>query len=248
MLAVFCLLTTSPAYADDTAKYCAPQADNVVIYIDRTTNYDDTDKRALVDGISRIFAALQGGERIAVRTIADNFGASTSLIDSCMPVCASKGLLGDLFSSDCTEGLAINDRNHLRDRIVKQLQQLLDDYSELPYSEIVRTIAMSSVTEIRPGRHNRLYLFTDLIENSVYMPGKAFFNDSNDKLLAKVAADQLVPDLGGAEVVVFGVGRSGKPGRPTLEQPLLVKLTDFWKRFFALAHANVTVEQSLGGL
>jgi len=244
---VFGLLASWPARADDTAKYCTAQADNVVVYIDRTTNYDDTDKRALVDGVSRIFGSLKGGERISVRTIVDNFGASTELVDSCVPFCDSNGLMS-LFTGTCTEGVAINDKNHLRDSLVRQLKQMLDNYSELPYSEILRTIAMTAPTEVRPARQNRFYLFTDLIENSAYMPGRSFFNDKNPVLIAKVEADQLIPDLGGAQVAIFGVGRSGKPERPALEQDLLVKLTDFWKRYFALAHATVSIEPSLGGL
>jgi hypothetical protein len=244
------LFWTAPAAAaidESTAKYCSSSADNVVVYVDRTTNYDAKDKQDLLDGVSAIFGALKGGERFSVRTIADSFTASQSLIDACMPVCADKGFFGDLFSSDCTEGVAINDRNHLRDRVVATIENLLNSYSDLPYSAIVRTLALTANSEIKPGQSNRLFLFTDLLENSQYLPGRDFLNQPNDQLLTKVEGDRLVPDLHGAVVKVFGVGRSGLPGRPPLAQPLLSKLMDFWTRYFAAAHATVSIQQALSG-
>ena len=240
---------TVPAVAAGaTAKYCSASADNVVVYVDRTTNYDAKDKQDLLDGVSKIFASLNGGERFSVRTIADSFTASQSLIDECVPVCVSKGFLGDLFSSDCTEGVAINDKNHLRDRVVQQLETLLNSYSDLPYSEIVRTIALTATSEIKSGQPNRLFLFTDLLENSQYLPGKDFLAKRNTELLKQIATDHLVPDLGGAEVRVFGVGRSGLPGRPPLSQHLLSKITDFWTQYFAASHSTISIQQSLSGL
>jgi len=141
-----------------TAKYCSPKADNVVVYVDRTTNYDAKDKRDLLDGVSAIFGALKGGERFSIRTIADSFASSESLIDACMPVCASQGFFGDLFSSACTEGVAINDRNHLRDRVVAMVEKLLDSYSDLPYSAIVQTLALTANAEIMLDEHKQVLI------------------------------------------------------------------------------------------
>jgi hypothetical protein len=136
----------------------------------------------------------------------------------------------------------------LRDLVVSQLRDLLSSFVELPNSEIVRTIALSASTEDRPGQNLRLYLFTDLIENSVYLPGKQFFSDKNEKLLARIIADGLVPDLSGAVVHVFGVGRGGTAERRPLDQALLAKLLDFWQRYFAAAGTTVTIQQSLGAV
>lgn len=246
-LAAVALQATGAVAGSATAKYCSPTADNVVVYIDRTTNYDDTDKRDLLAGISSVYQSLKGGERLSIRTIADSFTTSASLIDECVPVCADKGFFGDLLSSDCTEGVAISDKNRLRDQVVQQVRSLLDAYSDLPYSEIVRTISMSSTAEIRPAQPNKLFLFTDLIENSQYLPGKEFWNTGNDKLLPKLTTDGLIPDLKGAQVRVFGVGRSGKPGRPALEQDLMKKLTEFWTAYFMAAGASLVIQQSLSG-
>lgn len=225
-----------------------PDAANIVVYVDRTTPYDPTDKTDLVDGVSRLFENLKGGERFTIRTIADSFTASTSLLDQCVPFCPDQGPLGDLFGS-CTEGVMLNDRKHLRQEVVRQLQSLLANFTELPNSEIVRTIGLSAPGEMRVGRTNRLYLFTDLIENSLYLPGKRFFSDKNDLLLKQIATDGLIPDLTGAQIQIFGVGRGGNPGdRHPLDQALLSKLTDFWQRYFAAAKAIVTIQQALGAV
>ena len=244
LVAVATLAASAALAAPD---YCADTAANVVVYVDKTTPYDDTDKTALVDGVSRLFESLSGGERFTIRTIAQSFTASVSLMDACVPYCPPGGLFGDLFS-DCTEGMMLNDRKHVRDLVVGQLRALLADFVELPNSEIVRTIALSASSEQRPSQPLRIYAFTDLIENSVYLPGKQFFSDSNDKLLARIEADGLVPDLAGASVRIFGVGRGGTAERRPLDQALLTKLMDFWQRYFAAAGATVTIQQSLGAV
>ena len=143
------ILLVGPAIAD-AAKYCAPDAANVVVYVDKTTPYDATDKTDLVDGVSRLFENLKGGERFTIRTIADSFTSGTSLLDQCVPFCPDQGMLGDLFGS-CTEGVMLNDRKHLRQEVVRQLQSLLANFTELPNSEIVRTIGLSAPGELRAG-------------------------------------------------------------------------------------------------
>ena len=47
---ILSLLATGIARAE-ARSYCAPDAANLVVYVDKTTPYDETDKRALIDGI-----------------------------------------------------------------------------------------------------------------------------------------------------------------------------------------------------
>lgn len=244
---ILSLLATGIARAE-ARTYCAPDAANLVVYVDKTTPYDETDKRALIDGIGRLFESLVGGERFSLRTIAESFSASTSLLDACLPWCPAAGLFDSLFGS-CNEGLVASDRKALRTRLVGQLRDLLDNFVELPNSEIVRTIAITLPIELRPGRPNHVYMFTDLIENSTYLPGKDFFGKKTPVLLARVAADGLVPPLTGVDVHVFGVGRGGNPAdRHPLDQALLEKLTGFWTGYFAAAGASLTIQPALGAL
>lgn len=245
VLALVACATPGAAHAANTDKYCVEGADNVVIYVDRTTPYDEIDKQALIDGVSRVFESLAGGERFVMRTITDASVRSEVLVRSCVPVCKAGGFLDDLFG-DCTEGVMLNDRKHLRTEIVGRMQSLLENFVELPYSDIVATIAHTAPGELQPSGRNRFYLFTDLIENSPNVPGKDFFSTKNEKLIARLTRQGFVPALAGADIRVFGVGRSGKPERPPLDPDLLRKLTEFWHAYFEQAQAKLAIQQSLG--
>jgi hypothetical protein len=248
MLLICAVLATGPTKASENEKYCLEHGDNIVVYIDRTTPYDEIDKQALIDGVSRVFESLAGGERFVMRTITDASVRSATLVRSCVPICRSNGFLEDLFSPTCTEGVMLNDRKHLRSEIVAQMQALLENFVEQPYSDIVGTIAGTAPSEMRPSGANRFYLFTDLIENSPNIPGKDFFSIKNSKLIAKVTEQRLLPSLTGADIRIFGVGRSGKPDRPPLDPQLLKKLMEFWEGYFRAAGAHLTIQQSLGAI
>ena len=123
--------STNSAAAVDNSRFCSETAANIVLYLDVTTPYDDVDKQALVDGATRIFESLKGGERISIRTIADEFSSSRRLLDLCVPYCESHGLLRDLFS-DCTEGVVINEKKRLKASIAIELRSDADR-GNLPY-------------------------------------------------------------------------------------------------------------------
>jgi hypothetical protein len=244
-------LAAIPARAgitEETAKYCAEAATNTVFYLDVTTPFDPLDQASLIDGVEKIYAGLDDGDRLSIRTIEDAFPRSRRLFDACMPWCESTGFVDDLFS-DCTEGVVIEDRRHLQTEVVRVIKALAQGSVELPHSEIVRTVAMSSGEEYRPGQGNRLVIFSDMIENSEYLPSSRFLSRKNSDLLSDLAKDRLVPDLHDAEVIVFGVGRKGDPdSREVLEQDKIEKLVDFWEGFFSLAGATVRMQPNLGAL
>lgn len=236
--------TTAPGYAAPERDYCSAEATNIVFYLDVTSAYDDTDKSVLIDGVGRIFATLKGGERLSIRTIEDTFTNSRRLLDTCMPVCEG-GFLGDLFS-DCTEGLMIEDRKALQRKIVDAIGgRLSTATAELPYSEIVRTLGVSAKEELRQGRRNLVYIYSDLIENSEYLPGGEFLTAPDGQLIEKLATANLLPDLWEAEVRVFGVGRAGTTDRPALPQDKLQKVMSFWNMYFAACGATVTMQPNL---
>jgi hypothetical protein len=250
-VAALALLPSRAALGDiteDTAKYCSDTAANIVFYLDVTTPFDPIDQASLIDGVEKIYARLGGGDRLSIRTIEDAFPRSRRLFDACMPWCESGGFIDDLFS-DCTEGVVIDDRRHLQVEMVRVIRELAGSSVELPHSEIVRTIAMSSGEEYRAGRANRLVIFSDMIENSEYMPSSRFLSRKNSDLLSDIAKDGLVPDLRRAEAVVFGIGRKGDPdSREVLEQEKVEKIADFWDGFFVLAGATVRMQPNLGVL
>ncbi len=242
---VFWIASACTAAALDNSSFCSKSAPNVVLYLDVTTPYDDVDKQTLVDGATRIFESLKGGERVSIRTIADEFSSSRRLLDLCVPYCESHGMLHDIFLSDCTEGVVINEKKKLKASIARELLDAMSTAGNLPYSEIVRTLSLSANEEFRSGRENDFYVFSDLIENSQYLPGKKFLWEPTDKLLAVVRQDGLIPKLSGATVKVFGVGRGGNPEhRDALPQDVLERVQGFWRTYFTEAGASLTLQQN----
>ena len=238
-------LVTSTSATAAEKTFCSNTAPNVVVFLDVTTPYDEGDKATLVEGVSRIFEALEGGTRLSMRTIEDESTSSHRLVDICIPFCPSEGFWIDLLS-DCTDGVIIDTKKQQRLMISEALVQTTKNRPELSHSAIVRTIALHAPEEFAEGRENRIYMFSDMIENSDYLSGKDFSRKPNDALIARLEQDQLIPNLNGAAVKVFGVGRGGSAARAPLTQERLTKLQDFWTRFFKTAGASVTLQQNLG--
>jgi hypothetical protein len=233
------------AQAIDWQRYCAEDGRDILLFLDVTTPYDAQDKTILVDGLQRIVGDLKGGDRIVIRTIGDSAAHSERLIDRCIPYCPPKGFWEDLFS-DCTGGLILNHKRILIAEIRKTARARLDNFRELPFSDIVTTIALVSREELGNKKRAELYLFTDLIENSPFMPGGEFLKLPNDDLLERVNENQLLPNLAGAKVHVFGVGRGGTAERTALPIEWLNKITEFWNRLFAEGgSASVSINQNL---
>lgn len=231
--------------AIEDRRFCSDTAGNVVFYLDLTTPYDASDEASLVSGIGRIFDGLEDGGRIVIRTIEDTFSNSKRLLDMCVPYCKSGGFLSDLFSN-CTAGVVINEKKRLKDAIKLAISPVLRQAVELPKSEIIRTMALSAREEYRGGRANILYIFSDMIENSAYLGSRAFFSTSPATLMRRVKKDNLIPNLGGATIHVFGFGRSGVAAAKTaLRQDRLARLSGFWTSYFAATGAKLSLEQNL---
>ena len=122
----------------------------------------------------------------------------------------------------------------------------LDQFKELEHSEIVSTITQSAKEVLSPEQGAEVYIFSDLIENSQYIPGGEFREQPNAELIARIEADNFLPNLQGAAVKIFGVGRGGGEERAPLSVPRLNKLLDFWTTFFERSGATpVSISQNL---
>jgi hypothetical protein len=248
LTALLLLVGIRHAAASETDKYCSKTGANVVLYLDVTTPYDEIDRASLTDGVVKIFKTLGDGDRFSIRTVADAFPNSRRLVDDCIPYCPSRGFISDLFS-DCTEGVVIDEKRRIQHNIVEQITTIAASSSELKTSEIIRTISMSAGEEYRSGQKNVFYIFSDMIENSAYMPSAKFLSTDNNKLMSSLAKDQLVPNLQDATVKVFGIGRGGSAAtRNPLEQGKIEKILDFWETYFSVAGASVTLQPNLGSL
>jgi hypothetical protein len=247
LLFVLCVLGSAQARAQaiDWNRYCSPDGRDVLLFVDVTTPYDQQDKTVLVDGLQRIVSDLKGGDRIVIRTLADSAVQSERLIDKCIPYCPPLGFWEDLFS-DCTGGLILNHKRLLIAEIRDKARARLDNFRELEFSDLVGTIARVSAEELGGRKPVEMFVFSDLIENSAFMPGKEFLLKPNGELLEKIAANSLVPRLQGAKIHVFGVGRGGTVERSALPVERLNKILDFWNRLFSEAGAQrVDISQNL---
>jgi hypothetical protein len=235
---------TAAAAQDASSQYCSKTGKTVLFLVDITTPYDATDKSEIIESVDALYATLQGGDRLIVRTIADSYTHSQRLIDRCVPYCDSGNAVSRFF--ECNDGLIRRDNQQLRDRLIGTLRSKLANFHELPYSDIVRTLVAVAREDLRPATKSRIFMFSDLIENSDELPGRDLFTVSNDILLESLQRDDLIAPLTGAEVKVSGVGRAGTPGRRPLTVEELNKLRDFWNEYFKRAGAaSVSISQNV---
>ena len=69
----------------DNKDYCRGGGRLVLLLIDITTPYDQTDKNAIVQMTDRVLTSIEGGDRLIVRTIADFHTRSERLAERCIP-------------------------------------------------------------------------------------------------------------------------------------------------------------------
>lgn len=242
---LFASSVCASAQAIDWNGYCSPTAKRVLLLVDITTPYDNQDKQILVDGLQSIVGKLGDGDRIVIRTIADSYTHTEKLIDRCMPYCPSMSFWDSLFSN-CTGGLILNHKRTLISEIRASVRGRLDQFVELDHSEIVATITQAAREVLSDQQNSEIYIFSDLIENSIYIPGKDFGVLPNELLLTRIQNDNLLPRLQNTNVKVFGVGRGGGEERTPLPVPRLNKLLSFWNEFFERGGAvRVTINQNL---
>jgi hypothetical protein len=236
LLVLFQFIGTTPLLADyDRSQFCRPNASEVLILVDITTALDARARQLLSDGIREIVEGLNPGESLRIATIADQVTHSEMLMSGCVPYCPDD--LGTILLGNCTEGLLRLETRHLRKQMADVLRARLETTADLPYSDILRTLN-ATVAARTPGRHLKLYVFSDMIENSEYVPGRDFWSTSPAKLNAKLVADGLMPDFSNTSIFAFGIGRGGSGERKALPQPRMKALSQFWTAYFEQAGAN----------
>ncbi len=215
----------------------------MLVLIDITSALDQRARDLLNDGVQTVLAQLQPGERLRIATITDQVTTSTKLVEQCVPWCPS-GLI-DILLGSCTEGLLRVENRRLQSEVEVALRANLTATSDLPYSEILRTISANAQLR-NPHRHLELYVFSDLIENSEFIPGKEFWSTPARKLLARLSDTRLVPRLSDTTVHAFGMGRGGSGERKALPPARMAILTGFWTAYFeAAGTTDVTLSEFL---
>jgi hypothetical protein len=253
-LALVSLLSLSKhsalAQAVDHVRFCNDEAETVIILIDVTTKFDDRAIQLFSDGADKITSELTGGQRLVVLSIEDTFTHSTRLYEGCIPYCEAKSgvaWIGDVLFGNCTAGVVRLKSREQRQTISAILRDKLSKSTDLPYSEIVRTLAYSlrPITRQSTSSPVHLYIFSDLIENSEFLGGRVFLSQKPEKTIQLLATNDLIPQLSKAKVRAFGIGRSGDTGRRTLPEPMLVHIKRFWDLYFRTTGAtDVVIDES----
>lgn len=209
----------------------------VLILIDRTTAYDNRDRKIFATGFERIVDGLQLGDKVLVQTIADDYAKSETVFQQCLPGCPDAGISGWLLSQ-CRSLQARADLTDFKRTLAGSVRKLLKNRQDFEKSDIVRTVARttSALRNLPFGKdQNRklalVVLFSDLIENSALLPWPAIVNKKRKAMLAHLKDQGIEPAVEGADVVAFGFGRAHNRTRSPLKPWTERRLRRFWKQY-----------------
>ena len=226
----------SPARAEARQDYCAYGDGTVLMFIDRTTDYDKRDLEILTSGLDSIFAELRPGERFVLHTITGDYTKSERMFDRCVPGCPDTGLL-EWMVGTCKPVIARADNRQFRVDLAATLRNMLANVEQSDHSAIVSTIA--EVSHAYAGKKLRhVIVYSDLLENSKFLPWSRFRSLDPTRAMAIVRQDGIKADLRGASVRVFGFGRIHDPGRAGLPPDVERRIAKFWTLFFDDAGAS----------
>jgi len=250
MAPAFALFLSTYSLEAGAFEYCEYGTRANLILVDRTTAYDDQDKRIFAAGLAKIVDSLGAGDRVLMHAIVGDFAQSTRAFDQCVPGCPEQGLR-EWFLSDCRDLQAKADRTRFIRRLALMARGMLDDVQTFPRSDIVRSIARVT-TEFRRADTaaaqplDKVYIFSDLIENSTELPWPAIVEASPAVLVRRLNALGITPDLVGADVHAFGFGRFHDKKRSPLRAATEAQVRAFWRRFLRGGGAvDVRIQQRL---
>jgi hypothetical protein len=228
------------------AKYCEIGDQSSLFLIDRTTQYDDTDQRVIIESIGAVIDGLGAGDRIVLATIGSHYSQSERLANECKPGCpANQGPL-DSMVGGCSAMIAQADLREFKSTLVKSVGPLTTTTEEAKKSDITGTIAQW--TKAPPGGKpfTSVYVFSDMLENSQGLPWASFRAMTPEKALELADRFKVLPEVKDAEVRIVGFGRLHDPGRPPLPAELDARLRTFWTAYFqAGGAASVSFEGAI---
>lgn len=230
--------TLKPQQAlSQSVDYCLFGTAQSIIFIDRTTQYDEIDENILVDALEQIVQSLALGERVRIVTINDAAVNSETVFDSCKPGCPDGGFMDALLST-CSQMAARQRALLFRGELVAQLKDIVTNPREYNYSAIVDTLA-TKMHEMSLESSDNVIIFSDLLENSSQYPWPAIVQGDPGTVLDRLSRTVVVPDIHGANVIAFGIGRNHTAGRPPLSVDTRSKLILFWEAYFRLSNAGL---------
>ena len=222
-------------------EYCGYGHATVLLLIDRTTQFDATDRAVFLDATGGVIDRLGPGDRLVAYTMTAAFTANRKIFEQCKPGCPEAGFFAGLLSA-CSPTLARAQLRGFTAALAGQLAAMLRAPEDTPQSDLFRTVA--EVTRAYASKEDatpplrRVILFSDLLENSAMLPERELHWLSPARILARLKAAGLTPEVAGASIRVFGFGRDDGPGRPPLPQDERRRIAQAWEQWFRLGGAS----------
>jgi hypothetical protein len=230
----------------DTYDYCAIKgAKTSVLFIDRTTAFDDKDRDVLVEGVSDLVKRLKPGDRLVIRTITDDHANSDQVFNRCKPGCPPMSWKQELLGT-CSDLVARRENLDFLRELARAMRGIIGRPRQYRASAILATIA--AALSSYGGRVGQVVLYSDMIENSRLAHFDRLSAQAVPGLLARLHRLDLIPDLAGARVAAFGFGRTDAASRHGLTATQQLAIKTFWDKYFAAAHAaRFTLTERLTG-
>ena len=240
VLAMALLLATT---AGAEEEWCRSGDRTLVLFVDRTTAYDETDRTDFADGLERIFETLRTGDRFVMQTIEAAPEDSGTIFERCYPGCPRAGLW-DWVTGSCREMKARAGALGFKHDLARLGKALLQEPARFAHSAIGETLGTKVVEHRRHSHPVRgLFAFTDLLENTPETPWPGILQRSG---AAYVRHRGMTGALEGVRVNVFGVGRNHLAGRRALDRRTLQKVKRFWTEAFkAMGARSLTIRKQL---
>ncbi len=231
-LALF-LAVASPAYAAE--DYCAYGHATAILLVDRTTQFDATDRSVFLDAAGGVIDRLGPGDRLVAYTMTGAFTGSRKLFEQCKPGCPDEGFLAGLMSA-CSPTVARSQLRSFTETLAVQLATMLRDPEDTPQSDLFRTVAETTRAYSTEGDSTRpirtVILFSDLLENSTMLPERDLRRLPVTTITQRLDAAGITPRVTGASIRVFGFGRDDSPARAPLPQDQLRRVEQVWEQWF----------------
>jgi hypothetical protein len=226
----------SIARANET-YVCAERTEGVLLFVDRTTPFDDIDKDILSKEFDLVVGSLRPCQKLSVYTIAGSNTSTQLLFNSRFPGCPV-GESPDYLFGRCSTQKVRSDRSAFRSRVAATLRELLRKTDSHDRSEITQTISEITRTYSGDARIERIYIFSDLLENSRLLVWPKILSSKPASLIRSLRELNEIPAVQAIDVYVFGIGRSDEKGRRTLEAREEMALKLFWVELFAAGGAK----------
>lgn len=235
LLALLLVLAAARCPAFAAQNYCQYGHETAILLVDRTTQFDKTDRAVFLDALGSLIDRLGAGDRLVALTMTGAFTDSQKLFDQCKPGCPDDGFFASIMSS-CSATVARSELNGFTRSLALTLANLLRNPEQTPQSDLFRTVAEVTHDYAAKGGSGQpikdVVLFSDLLENSDMFPERAFRRLPVDRALAQLKASDITPDVDGATIQVFGFGRDDGPRRPPLPQGERQRIAAIWQQWF----------------